>query len=137
MNIFVYGTLLFKPVMKIVVEHEYNSKPASLDNYTRYSINRRVYPGIVQRDHGCVNGLVYFDLNECAIQRLDYFEGDEYLRKQVMPVLITGESLYADAYIISSQHQGIVNHNKWDEDVFKQTHLSAYLEHVKKVMGKF
>lgn len=137
MNIFVYGTLLFKPVMDLVVVQDFSAKPASLHQYSRYCMVGRVYPGIVQQANKKVDGLVYYDVSKQAIARLDYFEGIEYQRKAVQVKAETGEVISADTYIITSNYICELEEKQWDVDYFEQVYIAAYLEHVRIIMAKY
>lgn len=137
MNIFVYGTLLFKPVMDLVVEEEFNAEKACLYNYTRNCIIGRVYPGIVQHMPGKVDGLLYYEVTQEAMQRLDYFEGVEYERKTVQVKSIEGQLVYADTYIVNSDHISEVEEKQWDAVYFQQVYLVDYLQHVRVIMADY
>lgn len=115
----------------------YSSQTAMLDGYARYSIKTRPYPGIVPLSTGTVQGCVYVGINPQALSRLDYFEGDEYVRKPVQAKLGTGHSILADAYIINSTHTYKLDDMPWDEKYFSQVHLSEYLVQVKKRMANY
>ena len=137
MNLFVYGTLLYQSVMDLVVEQKFNAMSARLPDYTRCCLRRRVYPGIVPHKNSHVDGLIYFDMSEQAIQRLDFFEGVEYDRIDVQPFLSNGESIQSCAYVVSPIYQNVLEVYKWNEDSFEQNHLDIYLKHVQRVMKNY
>jgi gamma-glutamylcyclotransferase (GGCT)/AIG2-like uncharacterized protein YtfP len=137
MKIFVYGTLLFKPVMEMVVKQNFKSRPACLYNYTRNCIKGRIYPGIVEQRHSKVDGLIYYGVTQTAIQRLDYFEGIEYQRKTLQVKVISGELIFADTYVVSSEHINDVEEKHWDADDFQRKYMSEYIEHVKIIMASY
>jgi len=53
---------------------------AELHGYSRFSVIGESYPAIVPCDNGTVQGILYDDLSDDSIRKLDLFEGEEYLR---------------------------------------------------------
>ncbi len=48
-NIFVYGTLLFRCIWESVVEGSYRQRDAQIERFRRYRIKNRSYPALVYR----------------------------------------------------------------------------------------
>jgi gamma-glutamylcyclotransferase (GGCT)/AIG2-like uncharacterized protein YtfP len=79
-HVFTYGSLMFAPVWQRVVGGAYRSAPAWLDGYARHALADDAYPGMIEAAGSRVDGLVYFDVTDADLARLDAFEGDEYRR---------------------------------------------------------
>ena len=84
-SIFTYGTLMNPTVMKNVVKAEYKSVKALLRGYIRKKVKGQVYPGITECANSVIEGVLWLDVKEEGVQKLDYFEseGKMYLRKKV------------------------------------------------------
>lgn len=79
-HVFTYGSLMFPAVWQRVVRGNYRSATAILDNHARYAVRGVDYPGVVAQDHASVEGVLYFNVAEEDLARLDMFEGSEYRR---------------------------------------------------------
>ena len=110
---------MFAPVWQQVVRGAYRSAPAWLDGYRRYALANEPYPGMVQEAGGRVDGLLYCDVSEDDLARLDAFEGDQYLRLSV-PLSMAAESgtllLQADTYVFTAVEQ--LSQAAWDPQAF-------------------
>ena len=136
-SIFVYGTLMFESVMRIVTGKAYTLESASLDGYARYSLMQRNYPGIIAQTGQTVKGGLYNNVDANSLARLDNFEGNEYTRKIVRVQSNNNLSLDAYAYIISVRSMHLIKNSAWDSEVFKHKHLDQYLQHVSEVMRDY
>ena len=82
-HVFTYGSLMFADVWTLVVKGAYRSIAASLADHARYAVADADYPGMVPSDGGRVDGVLYLDVDDADLARLDHFEGDDYRRAQV------------------------------------------------------
>ncbi|QDU54741.1 gamma-glutamylcyclotransferase family protein [Aeoliella mucimassa] len=137
-HVFVYGTLLEPTMMQAVVGRLVASQPATLLKYVRSQLTGCYYPGMVPSDYHQVTGAVYCDLTDAELARLDYFEGPEYLRATVQPVL--GESnqvVSAEAYLLQPSEQSRMLHLDWDVQHFRQSNLQEFLEVARATMRRY
>ncbi|MCB0337183.1 MAG: gamma-glutamylcyclotransferase, partial [Bdellovibrionales bacterium] len=72
-NLFTYGSLVVPDVMKVVTQKSFEYASAQLHGYSRYTFKDHAYPGIIHTGKGITGGVVYFDLDDESIARLDYF----------------------------------------------------------------
>jgi hypothetical protein len=57
----------------------------------------------------------------------DEFEGEEYFKTRVQPMLEDGSTVEADVYIYIWQDRlRPLLHGSWDEEEFRQQHLARY-----------
>jgi len=128
MKIFTYGTLMISDVMYAVTAREFRFKNAILRGYARFTVKGESYPGIIPASDAVTEGVVYFDVDESSLERLDAFEGDLYQR---IPILVENKGkgmISAEAYVIKPQFSGYLSSKEWNAKEFVQKHLKAFLE---------
>ncbi len=126
-HVFTYGSLMFEPVWQRVVHGRYRSAPATLRDHRRYALGDDTYPGVVRQAGTEVAGLLYFEVDDADLQRLDAFEGDEYRRCSVMVVARLDEPtmLPAQTYLFEAVHR--LSAEPWDPENFAlQRFLGSY-----------
>lgn len=81
-HIFTYGCLMFDPVWTRVVGGRYKKRTARLDGFCRRRMHGQIYPAVVPCSaEAHVEGVLYLDVDEADIGRLDRFEGKYYKRQ--------------------------------------------------------
>lgn len=115
-HVFTYGSLMFAPVWQQVVCGSYCSQAASLSSHRRYALADDTYPGMVEETTASVDGLVYFDVSDADVVRLDDFEGAEYRRLAVTLTLDDGQALQAQTYLFMAVHR--LSAAPWNPDAF-------------------
>ena len=128
MNIFAYGTLMIPDVMYAVAAHEFRFKNAILRSYARFTVKGESYPGIIPVTGAFTEGIIYFDVDELSLERLDAFEGDLYQRTPILAETEGGEIFNAEAYVIKPEYRGYLSSKEWNVKEFAQKHLEAFLE---------
>lgn len=112
--LFVYGTLLVPEVHERVAGQKHAMTPARLAGYKRYSLQGRVYPGIVEEAGAFVNGMLLPLQGNIVLY--DRFEGDEYFRKTV--VVESGEAVIeAQTYILCEKFRHLLE-GEWSLQKF-------------------
>ncbi|MBF8269499.1 MAG: uncharacterized protein HW386_1208 [Gammaproteobacteria bacterium] len=127
LNLFAYGTLMVPEVMAAVTGKTFRHEPATLSGYVRYRIKSQVFPAIITSGQDAVDGILYYDLNEHRLQRLDEFESEVYERREVHVHLADGDTVTADVYIVAPRHQHLLSSEPWDLGQFKEQYLQSYL----------
>ena len=126
-SVFTYGTLEIPTVMEAVTGRSFDSVEATADDYARYLLKGRIYPGMTPDSGQKTSGRVYFEVDEQSLVLLDQFE-DEWYARQLIPVhTAAGRWVKAYAYIIESKDKDKLTANPWMKDTFAEKHLSAYL----------
>lgn len=165
-SLFVYGSLMAPEVIRAVIGRVPASCPAVLSGYVRHPVRNQAYPGLIpcQRqqsmddddvqgdmESSSTTGLLYKDLSDLEICRLDRFEGDEYSRTtvQVEPMIVTtrattdshasdiatGEtashsrSIETEAYVFTNPTSELDTSRLWSFETFKRSHLETFLNH--------
>ena len=128
MNIFAYGTLLIPDVMYAVTAREFRFKNAILRGYARFTVKGESYPGIIPVADAVTIGIIYFDVDELSLERLDVFEGDLYQRKPVRVETKEREIQDAEAYVVKPKFRNHISSSEWNMKEFAKKHLKAFLE---------
>ena len=128
-NIFVYGTLMFEPVWRQVTGCFHKSQKAILAGYERKSVKGQVYPVLIPSIKPVkLDGLVYFDINEEVLYKLDYFEGEVYSREKIKVKISGGKDINAQTYVLKTEYYRIIDDNIWDPLRFKREHMVLFLK---------
>lgn len=127
-HLFTYGSLMFPPVWHRVVGNSYPSETAVLPGYAIFRVANEPYPGIVPVVGAPgVSGVVYRDLDEDAIDRLDRFEGDAYRRLPMRVVLASGRFLRCDTYVFLPSALHVLSPESWTAEDFRKKGLREFL----------
>jgi gamma-glutamylcyclotransferase (GGCT)/AIG2-like uncharacterized protein YtfP len=122
MHVFTYGTLMFPEVWRAVVGHEFASVKGTAARFAIFRIKDAVFPGIAEAgDQDQVRGVVYLDVDETSLARLDRFEDDFYERRSLLVDCDDGAQRSADAYIVPTANLRVLTAEPWDRDNFVAT----------------
>jgi gamma-glutamylcyclotransferase (GGCT)/AIG2-like uncharacterized protein YtfP len=86
------------------------------------------YPGIIPVTDAVTEGIIYFDVDELSLERLDAFEGDLYQRTPILAKMESGEIFNAEAYVIKPKFRNHLSSSEWNIKEFTQKHLEAFLK---------
>ncbi len=128
MKIFTYGTLMIPDVMYAVTTREFRFKDAILRGYARFTVKGESYPGIIPVADTVTEGIIYFDVDELSLERLDAFESNLYQRTPVRVETEKDEILNAETYVVRPEYRGYLSSKEWNVKEFNQKHLGAFLE---------
>lgn len=129
MNVFTYGSLMYRPVWDRVVSREYAAVAALLRGYARRRIRGEIYPAL--RPGGAestVRGVVYLGVTPDDLSALDRFEdeGDAYSRIEVPVELADGRTVQAATYLY--REAALVEESLWEPDRFETSDLRVFLD---------
>jgi gamma-glutamylcyclotransferase (GGCT)/AIG2-like uncharacterized protein YtfP len=125
-NVFTYGTLLLAEVMEAVAGRRFASVPARLDGFERVRVRGAVYPG-ARAAEASIDGVLWLDVDEASLARLDRFEGDTYERRHLVVGTADGPR-DAQAYVVPPANEHLLEPASWDLEGFRREHLARYLE---------
>ncbi len=114
-------------VMYVVTTREFRFVDAILRGYARFMVKGASYPGIIPVIEAITEGIIYFDVDESSLARLDIFEGDLYQRTPIRAENQDGKILNAEAYVIKPEYRDYLSLQKWDVEEFVQNSLEAFL----------
>lgn len=128
MNVFTYGSLMFSPVWDAVVLGNYRATSAVLEGHARRRIVNDSYPVAFPSDaNETIIGMLYHDVSNEDIKRLDFFEGEYYQRSKVSVRLNNANLVKAEVYLINPRYRHLVSEMPWDPDNFQERCLSEFM----------
>ena len=116
-TVFVYGTLLRDELLRAVTGREHASLPAALANHARLRIWGAPYPGLVPARGQSTAGRLIEGVGERALAELDRFEGELYVRRQVITRAESGAARRAHTYLVAPAHWHRLRREPWPEDL--------------------
>ena len=125
-KLFVYGSLQSPAVLKVLLGRVPRRRRAKLNNYTRFRVPGRTYPGINEDVNGTVDGSLLSDLTVSETVLLDAFEeGEEYVKRKVEVFEEYRERVIADAYVFRNV---VTAREDWSLEEFENFHLEGFLK---------
>lgn len=113
--------------MYAITARHFRSQKAILKGYARFTIKGESFPGIIPVTDKSTEGILYFNVDEPSLERLDIFEGDLYQRTPIQAETQGGKILNAETYVIKPEHRDYLSLQKWDVEEFVQNSLEAFL----------
>lgn len=126
MDLFTYGTLMVREVMQRVSGYAAPGEAAALQGFRRRLLRGEVYPGIVPWPGEWVTGILYRDLTEQQLTRLDDFEGAMYQRRQVW-LNVDGQRVAAATYVLVPAWHDLLGETDWALEDFLESGLQCFL----------
>jgi gamma-glutamylcyclotransferase (GGCT)/AIG2-like uncharacterized protein YtfP len=117
-SVFCYGSLMCPDIMAAVCRTEYVSEPALLNNHKRFAVYGEQYPAAIAFVGGVLEGVIYHEVSDSALSRLDAFEGECYQRVGVTVVDGSGQTKVAQCYIFKSRFNAMIAPWDWDFQYF-------------------
>jgi gamma-glutamylcyclotransferase (GGCT)/AIG2-like uncharacterized protein YtfP len=134
MNVFVYGTLLVPKIWELVTERpDLISEEASLSGHSIWRVRNATFPAIKKEENESahvVPGLVFHEVPEAALQRLDRYEDTFYERVEVIVETASG-AVAAQVYRVpAAESHEIISPDTWTLSWFEKNGLESFLENV-------
>jgi gamma-glutamylcyclotransferase (GGCT)/AIG2-like uncharacterized protein YtfP len=128
-SVFTYGTLQFPEVMQAVTGLDLKPVTASLSGYQRFKIKERTFPGLIKKQGIITDGMLYRDLEEAAIERLDQFE-DVMYERYLVDVQVNSETEQAFVYVTQKEYKDCLLDQEWSLEEFRSKYLKLYLKRI-------
>jgi hypothetical protein len=120
---------MFPEVWERVVGTDHRHEPAVLFGYVARRIRGEIFPSLVDSlATDSVRGIVYLDLDDDTLARLDLFETDFYRRIPVTVKLDSGRSAEAQTYIVTQRNVSALDEARWEPERFQREHLADFLQ---------
>lgn len=120
LNLFAYGSLMCADRLRTVSACRRRPRPGVLKGYSRRFIKNARYPGLRRDPSGQVEGVLYRNLPDSAWERLDRFEGELYVRRQVRVRCDDGRTRAAIVYVTPPRYLRRLGKSDWDIAAFKK-----------------
>jgi hypothetical protein len=136
-SFFFYGTLLFPEVLEIVLGRTVD--PSELHDAYAYGFRRIALPGhvypVLRHAEGVItHGKIIENISAEEQRRLDFFEAEIYSKESIQ--IQCGDRIL-QAYAYLDPRSEVLPNKDWDPTVFKELHLSTYLQTTKNCMKQF
>ena len=119
---------MFDRVWSVVVEGTYRKTDARLYGYQRRKIRGETYPALIPgTDADQVTGVVYLNIGQRDVARLDRFEGAYYSKKEAICLLPNGSRMSAWVYVFNDKFIDLVEPQAWDPTWFEKNGLRAFM----------
>jgi gamma-glutamylcyclotransferase (GGCT)/AIG2-like uncharacterized protein YtfP len=119
MHVFTYGTLMFDEVWQAVVGRSFPMVRGTARGFAIFRVQGAVFPGIVAAaEEEAVRGVVYLDVDDDSLARLDLFEDDFYRREALRIACDDGQQRLAHAYVVPAESRAVLTTESWDADEF-------------------
>jgi gamma-glutamylcyclotransferase (GGCT)/AIG2-like uncharacterized protein YtfP len=119
MHVFTYGTLMFPEVWQAVVGKSFAAVNGKARDYAVYRVKDAVFPGMIAEPGSAVTGVLYLDVDDESVARLDRFEDDFYERQVLWIECDDREKRDAEAYIVPPFNQSMLTSELWDRETFR------------------
>ena len=114
MHVFTYGTLMFTEVWQAVVGRSFETLEGTARGFAIYRVVDAVFPAIVAgSERDLVQGVVYLDVDQASLDRLDLFEDDFYERQALWVECADGLRRAAEAYVVPAQNRHVLTDEPW------------------------
>jgi len=128
MNVFVSGPLMFREVILAVTGKTFTAQCGLLRGYARLVLNDDSgQSAMIPFPDRAVDGVVYCDVDDESLKRMDDFLGRRFERCEVTVEAENGEWLEAEAYELKAKDRIQLTAHDWDEDDYRQNHLKKVL----------
>ncbi|MEV6555084.1 gamma-glutamylcyclotransferase family protein [Nocardia sp. NPDC051756] len=119
-SLFVYGTLRFPEVLKVLIDRVPNQVPAVAPGWRVAVLPDRLYPGLVPEPEAVANGILLTGLTAGEWGILDAFEDDEY---DLRAIQLAASTNPVWTYIWTAA----VAQDDWYPDHFTATYLPDFV----------
>ena len=126
-NIFVYGSLMYSEVWDKIVSESYLNCAATIKGYERFAIQNEVYPAVIKSKGSEVEGLIWKDVNDEDLARLNEFEGEYYVLQSEKAIDDQGSLIPVCFYLLKSQYHSILKNENWDIQRFESKNLPLFI----------
>lgn len=127
MNLFVSGPLMFRDVIKAVTGKTFAAQCGLLHGYAQFAIKDEGQSAMIPFPDRVVDGVVYRDVDDESLARIDAFQGNRFERQEVSVEGETGEWVEASAYCLKLRRRKALSAEEWDEDYYRDHYLKKVL----------
>jgi gamma-glutamylcyclotransferase (GGCT)/AIG2-like uncharacterized protein YtfP len=123
MNVFVSGPLMFRDLIKALTGKVFPVQSGVLHGYAQFTIRDEGQSAMIPFPDRVVEGVVYLDVDDQSLERLDAFQGSRFDREDVSVEAENGEWLEASAYCLKLRRRKILSAVEWSEDIYRDNFL--------------
>ncbi len=130
MNVFTYGTLMYPEIWQAVAGQQCASVRGAAAGYAVFRVDGAEFPGIsAANEKDSARGVVYLDVDQAAMARLDRFEDDFYERQSLWIICDDGQRRAAETYVVPASNRAVLTDERWNADDFvARGHLADFIQ---------
>jgi len=118
---------MFMELIKALTGKSFPAKFGQLHGYAQFVIKDEGQSAMIPFPDRSVDGVIYLDVDEESLVRIDAFQGKRFLREEVTIEGEGGEWLDASAYCLKLSKKALLSRDEWDEDTYRGKHLKKEL----------
>ncbi len=137
-TIFIYGTLLDSDILRLVLGREVAAKhhlTATLSGYAKYTYPGDSFPILQTQLDAQATGAVLLELTAEDIDRMHFYEGDEYGFAEIVVTLDDGR--VCKAHYNKASDEEIVSHQAWSLTHWQDTEKAVFLDYTERYMALY
>ena len=137
-TIFIYGTLLDNDILRLVLGRELpvdQRIEATLAGYAKYTYPGDSFPILQPQLDAQSNGAVLLDLTAEDLDRMHFYEGDEYGFAQITVTLKDGQ--ICQAHYNKASDEELVSHQTWSLNHWQSTEKALFLDYTERYMALY
>ena len=127
-SIFLYGTLCDKELLEVCLGRSLDKVKifnAKLENHSVFWVKNRNFPVIKFNQGSSALGLAVFDLNDCDLDRLDFYEGSFNYELRQVDILLERNKIFSfddqvEAYVYFNCDDKTEGNKDWSLDEWQQ-----------------
>ena len=131
MNIFVYGSLMWKDLWQHEVRNEYASKDAFIKGYRCRKVKGKHEPAAIHspniEDRETVEGKLYLDVNTDDLKRIESYYGKIYV--EIDGVCFVGDSevpISTKLFVLNTEFRDYLSDDDWTKEWFERSALGDF-----------
>ena len=138
--LFVFGSLMDHDVLSLVAGMDMRSlklQAATVSGYRQAAVAEESYPVLVESAGSGCNGLLIYGLTPVALERILFFEGEEY---SLSPISVLPEDSVngpVDAFYFRDAGVYSVQANAWSFETWQAEHKESFLVASREYMALF
>jgi len=136
--LFVFGSLMDQDVLRIVSnmeDHQLSHTEGHATGYRQQEVIGESYPVLMPDATKQTRGLLINGLNEIAMQRIHFFEGDEYALAEIGISTTDNANISANYYRDTGVYE--ILETGWDFQQWQRTHKVSFLKRCENYMQLF
>jgi len=123
---------MFLELMQALTGKSFMTKFGQLHGYAQFMIKEEGQSAMILFPDRMVDGVVYLDMDEVSLAKIDAFQGKRFVREEVSIEGEGGEWLEASAYCLKLSRKSLLRGEEWDEDVYRAKYLKKELASCRK-----
>ena len=138
--LFVFGSLMDRDVLSLVAGMEVSTlelQAATVSGYQQAEVAEESYPVLVESAGSGCNGLLIYGLTRIALDRILFFEGEEYLLSPISAHPKETGNQAVNAFYFRDAGVYSVLENAWSFETWQAEHKESFLVASREYMALF